>query len=418
MRFGMLLGIVAGCGVDGAGTGGGAVADTTPGITLLDPAPDAQRYGRAVEASFEVRNFFLDPAGIDGASDVEGRGHVHAYVDGVLVGETAETAYTFGELGTGGHTLEVRLADNSHDENWEGAWAWVETLDAAITIASPADGTQFAASSVPLMLATSGFEVSPDVAFGEVAFGQGRYEVRVDGAVVDFGIDPTAAVVSPLPEGVHEVAVALVTADGVPIDPPVQDSVSIEVLPASPYVAFDRSPYLQEHASATVPLAMTAVNLPLDYHLYMDGEFVTSGTEPERTLAHVGPGYHYLELRLTDGGSELPINDHLHLFVSDTRPDISITHPGDGWGVAASFELSVLPDHFTLDPANMGGTNSPGSGHWAVSVDDVVFAESATGTVGISGLLAGDRRIRVELENNDHTPLDPPVWTEITVSVE
>ena len=409
-----------GCGEGGpfgAEDGTEGTPDTTPRISLTTPVASEQRYGRVVEAVYAVEHLELDADAIGGMA-VEGRGHVHTYVDGVLVGETADTTYTFEDLPSGGHTLEVRLAANNHDELWEGNWVYVETLDPTLSIVSPADGTTFAASSAPLVLQLTDFNVSRDVAFGEPAFGKGRYNVLVDDVVVDVGLDAAAVEVTQIPEGTHEVAIELVTADGVPLDPPVRDAVSIEVLPTSPYVAIDRAPYLEEHASATVPLAIAAANVPLAYHLYVDGEYALGATEPQVTLNHVAAGYHFVELRVTDGGSELPIRDHLHLFVSPARPDVAITYPGEGWGVPPEFELAVMPEGFTLDAGAMGGANVAGHGHWSVSVDGVVVEESGSSTAPLTGLLSGDRVIRVTLENNDHTPLDPPVYTEISVTVE
>lgn len=400
----------SGNGVDPAGTDG-------PRITLVSPLADDKRYGTSVDAVFEVEGFTLDEHGI-GASDVAGIGHVHAYLDGELLGETADSTFTYADLPSGPHTLEVRLADNDHDENWEGSWVYMETKDSRISILSPPDGTAFAASSAPVTLQLTDFTVSPEVAFGIAAFGQGRYNVLLDGEVVDFGLDPATVEVSQLSVGVHELTLELVTSDGMPIDPPARDSVSLEVLPASPYLAMDRSRYLDEHGSATVPLSISAANIPLSYHLYVDGLYAMGGDTPEVTLSHVSGGYHFVELRATNGGSELPIHDHLHLFVKPDRPDIAITYPGEGWGVPAEFNLTVQPEGFNLDSGAIGAANVDGHGHWTVSVDGVQMAESATTSAALSGLVSGERLIRVMLQNNDRTPVDPPVYSEIRVNVE
>jgi hypothetical protein len=209
--------------------------------------------------------------------------------------------------------------------------------------------------------------------------------------------------------------VELVTADGLPLDPPVTDTVNVEVLPASPFVAIDRSPFLGEYNSATIPLDITVANAAQEYHLYVDGVYFTGSTEPQVTVTHVAAGYHEVELRLTNAGSELPIHDHLHLMVAEGRPDITITYPGDQWGVPAAFSLTVNPENFTLDPAAMGKTNEPGHGHYAVLVDGVELTKSAASSAAISGLTTGPHVIEVQLQNNDNTPVDPPVYTAIHV---
>ena len=118
-----------------------------------------------------------------------------------------------------------------------------------------------------------------------------------------------------------------------------------------------------------------------------------------------------------DGSSELPIRDHAHLFVAADRPDLTITYPSDQWGVPDAFDLSANPENFVLNP-DIGGANVDGEGHWAVVLDGAAIAESATGTASLSGLPLGDQVLRVELRNNDRTPLEPPVYDEIQVTVE
>ncbi len=414
MRTVQMLLLLTACGPRGPGS----VDDTTeasgPRIVLTSPVDGEDRYGSSLSGSFTVENFTLDEAAI-GAAHAEGRGHVHAYIDGVMVAETAENSLTFLGVPSGGSTLEVRLADNDHAERGEGSWAWVNTLDPRLTILGPVDGSQFSTSSAALSLQLSDFAL--EAAFGGVAFGQGRYNVLLDDVVTDYGFNPDSAEVTQIAEGTHTLTVELATADGAPLEPPVRDSVTVEVLPGSPYLAVDRTAFLEPYGSATVSLDIVTANVPLDYHLYLDGAFVTRSASARVTMEHVVAGYHLAEIRLVDGGSELPIHDHVHLFIPPERPDITITYPGDRWGVSPAFTLTAAPENFTFDAAAMGGANVAGFGHLAVSVDGLPMAESGSGTVALAGLPIGDRVIEVELENNDHTPLSPPVRTTITVSV-
>jgi hypothetical protein len=385
-----------------------------PEVAFVDPLDGEGRYGARIDARFEVANFTID-AGGDPADDFVG--HVHGFVDGTPVGEAFEDVFSFVDLEDGEHVLGLQLVRNDETEVGRRAEVTVRTLAPTLAITSPNDGAALTASTLPLTLALAEFTVTPSTAQGEAVFGQGRLDVLVDGALVDVGVAGDALEVSPLGEGAHTVRVQLAHADGTPIEPPVYDEIAVTVPAGLPTIAVDRAPYLGPHASATVPLAVAATNAPLAYHVYVNGEYALGGTDPDLVLRHVGPGYNHVELRLVDGGSELPVRDHVHLFVAPDRPDVTITAPGDQWGVAAAFELSASAENFVLDP-DIGGANVAGHGHWAVLVDGAVVAESATGTAALSGLPAGDVPIRVELRNNDRTPLDPPVFDAITVSVE
>ncbi|MDP2314128.1 MAG: hypothetical protein Q8P41_14595 [Pseudomonadota bacterium] len=386
-----------------------------PAIALTSPLAAEGRYGTEVFVTYDVTDFTLDAAGIDG-DPVEGKGHVHAYLDGVSVGETAESSFTFTDVPSGEHTLEVRLATNDHDEQWEGSEVSMRTLVPLFSIVSPADGVEVASSHVPLELSLADFTVSAEAAFGEPAFGQGRYEVRVDDQIVDLGVDPAALEVSPLGEGSHTVTVQIVDASGAPLDPPVSDSLSVTIPVGTPVVSVDRLPYLDTHASATVPLAVTAANADLDYNLYVDG--VLSGrAEGDSLLRHMAPGYHFVELRLMERNNELDVRDHVHLFVTSDRPDVTITTALEEPVVGPEMDLAITTENFTLDP-DLGGTPLAGHGHWSVMLDGTEVAESGTEATHLTGLESGDHVLRVELRNNDRTPLDPPVYDEVLLTVD
>lgn len=409
-----LLGLVACDGGLGDTDGPGDGPRGMPEVAFVDPVDGEGRYGARIDAALTVRNFTIDAGGDPSDDSV---GHVHGLVDGVPVGEGFEDVFSFVDLDDGEHVLGLQLVRNDETEVGRRAEVTVRTLEPTLVITSPNDGAALTASTLPLTLALAEFTVTPSTAQGDAVFGQGRLDVLVDGVLFDVGVAGDAIEVSPLGEGSHTVRVELVHADGTPVDPPVYDEIAVTVPAGLPTIAVDRAPYMGVHGSATVPLALTATNAPLGYHVYLNGGYMLGGTDPNPVLRHVGAGYNHVEVRLVDGGSELPVRDHVHLFVAPDRPDVTITAPGDQWGVASAFDLSASAENFTLDP-DIGGANVEGHGHWGVLVDGAPVAESATGTASLSGLAAGDRVIRVELRNNDRTPVDPPVFDEITVSVE
>lgn len=82
-----------------------------------------------------------------------------------------------------------------------------------------------------------------------------------------------------------------------------------------------------------------------------------------------------------------------------------------------AFEVAFSAENFTLDAGAMGGANATHVGHAQVTLDGVPLGETASGTWPVSGLLPGSHTLRVELVNNDGTPLDPPVYTEFPFTV-
>ena len=106
---------------------------------------------------------------------------------------------------------------------------------------------------------------------------------------------------------------------------------------------------------------------------------------------------------------------------------IRITAPGEGdVHESSSLPVTVDIDNFTLDPDAAGGPNADDTGHW-----HLVTGSTWTGPVVAEGLAldalatdlntedAGSTSISLwaVLANNDHTPVDPPVFDRVQVTV-
>jgi hypothetical protein len=151
----------------------------------------------------------------------------------------------------------------------------------------------------------------------------------------------------------------------------------------------------------------------------VDGVYLEANTVTSKELNHVAGGWHRYDVVLVDGSSdwELPVKDTLRVHVDEDRPDIKITNPGNNFGVKSSFTLSVAPENFTMAADKLGGVNTPGEGHYQILVDGVATTETAAATTTVSGLSSGTHTVRVQLMNNDGTPLDPVGYDEISVNV-
>ncbi len=401
-------------------------------LTLTAPADGSGTYAGAVSLAWEVEGFTLDGDAI-GEEKVAGRGHVHVYVDGALVEETAEDGLPLLDLGaSGAHTILVRLAENDHDELRGSDSVEVLSRRPTLRLLGPTDGQALTASSVPLVFTVDDFDLVDAIGEADV-FGEGHFRVLVDGEPRDRGADPLTAVASGLVAGARTVAVELVTNDGVPLEPPVSASVSVDVPVGARGVYWDRTAFAGPFDSATVPVSLTSTSFvlydrdlgrpPVDgeghLHLYLDGAWLDATAEPTRVLQNMAAGLHVFEARLvTNDGFELPIVDRLWVDVASDRPDVAITYPGAAWRMAPTFDLTYTVENFTLDASAMGGANAPHAGHATVWLDGVPFAETADTTVPFTGLLPGEHVVRLELANHDRTPVEPRVYTEIPIVVE
>ena len=110
-------------------------------------------------------------------------------------------------------------------------------------------------------------------------------------------------------------------------------------------------------------------------------------------------------------------------------PSIEITSSGNRFGIG-DLTISVKVSNFQL-VNKLGQTNSPGEGHihYFMDVDPPVIpgkpAVTAPGTYAATAetsytwhnVNSGQHKFSVELANNDHTPLNPPVTATVSILV-
>lgn len=100
------------------------------------------------------------------------------------------------------------------------------------------------------------------------------------------------------------------------------------------------------------------------------------------------------------------------------EPDVRITSPAEGATVPLNWTLvGVEATDFVLDPAAIGQAPAAGRGHYHVFLDGVYLYYSADDAALVKDIGAGPHTVRVALYNNDHTPIDPPVWDEVNITV-
>ncbi len=98
------------------------------------------------------------------------------------------------------------------------------------------------------------------------------------------------------------------------------------------------------------------------------------------------------------------------------KPSISIVRTGVKAGAVT---VTVKVANWRLLPAQIGKQpNAVDGGHWHLYVDGKYVAASGALTAASAKLSSGAHRLRVELVNNDHSRLAPPVGSAtVTVKV-
>ncbi len=102
------------------------------------------------------------------------------------------------------------------------------------------------------------------------------------------------------------------------------------------------------------------------------------------------------------------------------NPEVQILAPLAGQTVSSvGVRLQISVSNFSLDGAAIGGTNEANHGHYHVWVNDTFTGLlTAAPIVDVSTFPVGPMKLGVSLVNNDHTPLSPQVWHNISVTVE
>lgn len=114
-------------------------------------------------------------------------------------------------------------------------------------------------------------------------------------------------------------------------------------------------------------------------------------------------------------------------------PTVAIAEPEDDATIqAGDVEVSVDAEHFeVVDKLGEAAVEGEGHVHFYLDAEDIptapgepavteegTYHASATTSHTWTGVEPGEHTFGVQLVNNDHTPLEPPVTAEVTVTVE
>jgi hypothetical protein len=108
---------------------------------------------------------------------------------------------------------------------------------------------------------------------------------------------------------------------------------------------------------------------------------------------------------------------------AQTSPSIQIVAPRNGAHASGSqMVVEVRVQNFMLNSMAIGKAAKAGEGHWYVYVDGKVAGLSADEVVSLPNdayptLAAGKHTIKVDLRNNDHTPVVGAESSEIAITI-
>jgi plastocyanin len=266
--------------------------------------------------------------------------------------------------------------------------------------------------------------------------------------------------------GTHKISVELVNNDHTPLSPPVVATMSVLIIPEiGPPNVVIATPIAGENVSTgdvTVSVQVTNFNV-VDkqgqanvsheghIHYYLDVEAPTTAGQPaipvsgvwahvattSYTFTNVSPGSHFVDVELIN-------NDHTPLsppvvsrvtfnVIGSTSavPTLVILSPTDGASLSAGdISINVQTSNFNVVD-KQGQANVVGEGHLHYYLDidaptapgqpaippSGVWAHVAATNYIFTGVPAGNHFVSVELINNDHTPLNPPIVAKVNFTV-
>ncbi len=228
--------------------------------------------------------------------------------------------------------------------------------DMKITIALPANGTRVTENSVAVQVAISGYTSTCDLAGKENQQGTGHYHILLDKALVNMFCTPTATIsLQNVTPGMHTLIAV---------------------------------PALNDHAE----VEENATSITIDYEPTHALQTITNAT-----------------------------------FAA--TPTITILSPKNGATVSGSFDVVVKVENYHISCDLMGKPDVAGYGHWHLNLDSMSGPMMGMGTMlgmdcttvfhaTTQGLKSGQTHTLIALlTDNGHAPLNPPVASEVTVTI-
>jgi len=356
-------------------------ASTPPAPTLKILAPSATLYAPGnVTVTVEVTNFNIVDK--QGQTNVAGEGHLHYYLDvdapttpgqpaiptsGVWA-HVASTSYTFTNVTSGQHKISVELVNNDHTPLSPPVVATINVLiipeigPPNVVIATPTAGESLPAGNVTVSVQVTNFNVVDK---------QGQANVSHEGHI-HYYLDVEAPTTAGQPA---------IPASGVWAHVATTSYTFTNVTPGTHFVEVEL--VNNDHTPLSPPVVAKVM-------------FTVTGTGSQ-------PAAPTLSITAPSAGTSLPAGD-VAVVVQVTNFNV-VDKQGQA-NVAGEGHI-----HYYLDidaPTAAGQPAIPPSGTWA---------HIAATNYKFTNVTAGNHFVSVELVNNDHTPLNPPVVAKVNFTI-
>ncbi len=168
------------------------------------------------------------------------------------------------------------------------------------------------------------------------------------------------------------------------------------------------------------------------WHIYLDGKLAGASADgvvsvPNDAYPTLTAGAHTIKVELHNN-DHTPVagaqSDQITVNVPKTltyapspgAPAIQIVSPTNGATIGEHVIVQARVNGFALNPVAIGTAAKAGEGHWHLYVDGKLAGLSASSVADVT-LTPGQHTLKVELHNNDHTPVAGAQSDQITVDV-
>src|SRR5437016_2520047 len=413
-----------------------------PSVVIQNPGRPLGVSTEGIRLAYTITRFALDPADYAGPR-IPGAGHVHILINGSLAGTSTGTFADLTGLPTGPYTLAVELHNNDHSlvATSTHPFGYNDTIAAtgvipSVRIVSPSSAGTVSSSAFRVTVAVTGIELDVENYAGAKIPGHGHLHYYLDGSssLAATSTSPFVDFAS-LSIGPHSITAELHNNDHslyTDATHPFGFNASIAVTASNPSIAIV-SPAANAAVSNTgfrITVAVAGLVIdPENYgganipghghvHFYEGANLLGTSTSTWFDVT-LGTGTHTIRAELRNNDHS-PLNPAVsaQVTVKVGPPELKVLEPVPASSVSSlGFRMRFAISNFTLDPQDYGGTAIAGQGHVHVYQGTTLLATTVSDHVLITGLAAGGTTLKVELRNNDHSPLASPVFVTVSVTV-
>ncbi|MGA1822409.1 MAG: hypothetical protein ACMUIG_07775 [Thermoplasmatota archaeon] len=409
------------------------IIDQIPSIGILSPMDGGIVYGEKLHMKLGVGNFMLNESAY-GMENVPWEGHYHLYVNDDLVGPSGELEPVLMDLPPGDHMIKVELMNNDHSTLIPRIMDMIEVTVVeeipVIMISEPMDMVQIYDDSFEMMVEVYNFTLNSSM-IGETNIpGEGHYHIYINDELVG-PFTNLSVMLEDLPTGDHELMVELRNNDHSMLyghTASFSDMIRFRILDQRPSIKIIDPVDGAIFYKNSIDIAVEVMNFTLNasaiggemaageghYHIYINDDLVGPYTNLSVMLEDLPAGMHELKVMLVNNDHK-PIMpyavDMIHFTIMNTIPSISIAKPVDGsMFYGGDLHIEVMIEGFIMNATGIGGENVPGEGHWHLYINGNLIGPYTANMVDLTDLPAGKHNLKVELVNNDHTPIMPAVY--------